>query len=100
PAPLRKRQPCAIGAGAGPRGDDRDVAPAIALSHARPILGRRQAGVPLEAAREVTLVAEAGCVRDLAQACRTDELTARELDAQLPHIGGDRGLMLPPERAL
>src|SRR3954453_20668117 len=71
----------------------------IALAQAGAILGRRQPGMPLEAAGEVTLIAEPGRARDVAQAGRTAEKTSREIDAQLPDVGGGGGLMDAPERA-
>ena len=77
------------------------MAAALAMMSAQAgaVLGGRQPGVPLEAAREMTLIAEARGAGDFAQAGRADELTAREVDAQLPDVGGDRRLMDAAERA-
>src|SRR3954462_14489224 len=69
------------------------------LAQAGAILGRRQPGMPLEAAGEVTLIAEPGRASDVAQAGRAAEKTSREIDAQLPGVGGDGGSMDAPERA-
>src|SRR5262245_28503073 len=71
----------------------------IALAQAGAVFSRRQPGVTLEAAREVTLVAEARGIGDLAEPRRTDQLTARKVDAQLPDVGGDGRLMHAAERA-
>src|SRR5262249_21710192 len=65
----------------------------IGLTQAGAVLGRREPGMALEAAREVALIAETGGAGDFAQAGRADELSAGEIDAQLPHVSSDSRLV-------